>query len=249
MQAVSIGGVLLGADLPKICASLIGNTIDAIHTELSSSSVDAVDLFEWRFDLQSDQNHTAMANNLVSLKTLIKKTPLIFTLRTNREGGEVDYSDEAYHELYKAVISTGLVDAIDLEGTRPDPVLTDLIALAKTKQIKTLLSYHNFEKTPENDLLQAFADKASTLDADIIKIAVMPTSTSDVLRFMSFSQQLANTQNKPIITMSMAQLGIISRFGCVLTGSAMTFGVLKQASAPGQLPVSQLRELLKLTQI
>ncbi|MNI90534.1 3-dehydroquinate dehydratase [compost metagenome] len=52
--------------------------------------------------------------------------------------------------------------------------------------------------------------------------------------------------DRPIITMSMAGKGMISRLAGELFGSALTFGSAKKASAPGQLPVAELRGLLEL---
>ncbi len=52
--------------------------------------------------------------------------------------------------------------------------------------------------------------------------------------------------DRPIITMSMAGKGVISRLAGELFGSALTFGSAKRASAPGQVPVTELRKVLSL---
>ena len=52
--------------------------------------------------------------------------------------------------------------------------------------------------------------------------------------------------DRPYITMSMGKLGLVSRISGELTGSAVTFGSASAASAPGQLPVGELRTILSL---
>ena len=52
--------------------------------------------------------------------------------------------------------------------------------------------------------------------------------------------------DRPIITMSMAGTGLISRLCGEVFGSALTFGAVGKASAPGQMNASDLREILTL---
>ena len=52
--------------------------------------------------------------------------------------------------------------------------------------------------------------------------------------------------NRPVITMSMGAAGCISRISGEFTGSCVTFGSGAQASAPGQLPMTELQEVLEV---
>ncbi|MBK4329426.1 type I 3-dehydroquinate dehydratase, partial [Enterobacter hormaechei] len=47
-----------------------------------------------------------------------------------------------------------------------------------------------------------------------------------------------------LITMSMGKSGGVSRVTGRLFGSAMTFGTVGQASAPGQIAIAKLREVM-----
>ena len=53
--------------------------------------------------------------------------------------------------------------------------------------------------------------------------------------------------NRPIITMSMGKLGLISRLCGEVFGSALTFGCAGQASAPGQIDAKELKAVLEIT--
>lgn len=82
--------------------------------------------------------------------------------------------------------------------------------------------------------------------ADIGKLAVTPNNERDVLRLMELTRRANAFVSMPIITMSMGDLGKISRLAGGTTGSVMTFGSLSNASAPGQLPVKALKQIIQL---
>lgn len=51
--------------------------------------------------------------------------------------------------------------------------------------------------------------------------------------------------NRPIITMSMAAAGVISRLAGEVFGSCLTLVLLKRQSAPGQMGVNELKIILE----
>jgi 3-dehydroquinate dehydratase-1 len=85
------------------------------------------------------------------------------------------------------------------------------------------------------------------LDPDMVKLAVMPQSFSDVLSLMEASRNFAD-QNPmmPVISISMGEEGLLSRIAGEMTGSVITFGTEKEVSAPGQIPRKDLEEILRL---
>ncbi len=73
----------------------------------------------------------------------------------------------------------------------------------------------------------------------------MPRQVSDVLELLSATEEMLRLYTeKPLITMSMGPLGMISRLSGEAFGSAMTFGSGKKASAPGQIPAEELKKVL-----
>ena len=83
--------------------------------------------------------------------------------------------------------------------------------------------------------------------ADVVKLAVMPQTMQDVLdRLEETSYFHENYPDHPLITMSMGPQGCISRVAGEFFGSCVTFGAGEQASAPGQLPMEQLQEVLRI---
>ena len=75
----------------------------------------------------------------------------------------------------------------------------------------------------------------------------MPQSKADVLTLLSATEEMAtNFADRPIITMSMAATGLISRLCGEVFGSAATFGAVGKASAPGQMNAKDLETILSL---
>ena len=90
---------------------------------------------------------------------------------------------------------------------------------------------------------------AQSGDADIIDVQIF--SGDDVVRknidaLLDATQEMhTKYADRPIITMSMGS-GVISRLCGECLGSAATFGMIGQASAPGQIPTEQLSTVLSI---
>ena len=80
--------------------------------------------------------------------------------------------------------------------------------------------------------------------ADILKLAVMPKSAEDLLSLLRVCLTAHRQASRPVVAISMGEIGLESRVCGEAFGSAMTFGCLDQASAPGQLAAGELARLL-----
>ena len=169
------------------------------------------------------------------------------TFRTSKEGGEKAIDAEAYAELNIKAAQTGLVDLVDVEVFTGDEIVSRIIREAHAAGVKVVASNHDFDKTPDKDDIVSRLRKMQAMDADIPKIAVMPRSKRDVLTLLAATEEMATDYaDRPIITMSMAGTGVISRLCGEVFGSALTFGAAGKASAPGQMGVQDLSTVLGL---
>lgn len=247
-KTVTVKGVTIGEGAPKICVSMVGETVDQLLEEaIELSSLD-VDVIEWRVDFFDNVGSTEMLKTVLKeIRRILQNKPLLFTFRSAKEGGEKELSTVDYMELNKAIVETGQVDFIDVELFTGDDEVRSLIHIAHKKGVHVIVSNHDFTKTPSKEEIISRLCKAQDLGGDIPKIAVMPTCTRDVLTLLdatlTMKEQFAN---RPIITMSMAGKGVISRLSGEVFGSALTFGAAKKASAPGQVAVAELRQYLAL---
>ena len=92
----------------------------------------------------------------------------------------------------------------------------------------------------------ALLDYMAVHGADICKVAVMPDSRDDVVTLLDATYNMKKYAEKPIVTMSMGREGSITRLVGELSGSAITFGSLKSASAPGQVDAFKLQAMLQI---
>ena len=70
----------------------------------------------------------------------------------------------------------------------------------------------------------------------------------DVLVLLQATLEASQRVGIPLITMSMGGVGAMTRLCGWLYGSALTFAVGKSSSAPGQIPIEDLRAALKTIQ-
>lgn len=156
-------------------------------------------------------------------------------------------STEKYAELNKAVAATGNADIIDVEIFTGDDIVREMIDAIHASGAKVIASNHDFDKTPAKSDLIYRLRKMQDMGADIPKMAVMPQTKKDVLTLLSATEEMASDYaDRPIITMSMAGLGSISRIACEAFGSCLTFGSGAQASAPGQIEAEKLHQALQI---
>ena len=106
-------------------------------------------------------------------------------------------------------------------------------------------SSHDFAKTPPRAELVSRMVQMQQAGADLPKLAVMPQCRSDVLELLAATAEMAELHPEtPVITMSMGALGAVSRLAGETFGSAMTFANPGQASAPGQVSLDIVNEVL-----
>ena len=184
---------------------------------------------------------------LKELRTVLGNIPLLLTFRTKKEGGEKAIDTKEYKELNLRAAKTGYVDFIDVEIFTGDDVVREIIDGAHAAGVRVIASNHDFFKTPAKSDIIYRLRKMQDMGADIPKIAVMPQSKRDVLTLLCATEEMVTDYaDRPIITMSMAGTGVISRLCGEVFGSSMTFGAAKKASAPGQMGVNDLNTVLDL---
>ena len=247
MKPVKVKEVSLGEGQPKIIVPIVGTTKAQILAETEHLAQLDCDLAEWRIDFYEEvDNFEAVAALSKEVAHVLKEKPLLVTFRTKQEGGERAFSDEDYFAVYETLIEKGQLDLLDVELFMDHDRVQAIIGKAHDKGIKIVMCNHDFDKTPPKEEIVKRLCLMQEKDADICKIAVMPQTSADVLTLLEATNEMKEAHaDRPIVTMSMGQLGMVSRLTGETFGSAMTFGAAKQASAPGQVPVGVLRQMLE----
>lgn len=220
-----IGGVTLNR---SIVAAIGESSFDSAKRAKELGA----DILELRIDLLDSDARQALQE--------IKKTglPVIITNRMKQEGGAWKGSEE---ERIQTLISLlPAADAVDIElcaGDR-DTVVTKARDAGKT----VIISTHDFQKTPGNEVMKGIIKDSFAAGANIAKLAVMSNSLSDVLRLLDITLIAKGA----VCTIAMGEKGKFSRFVAPVYGSVLTYGYVEKATAPGQLRVDELRRILKL---
>ena len=191
------------------------------------------DLFELRLD--------RLAGVLGRVETKLPKlrAPLIITARHPNEGGSGRLSLRQRRALLNRFLAHA--DYLDVE-LRSARALQALLAIAKTKKVRRIISFHDFKSTPSARLLVVKAHNAKALRADIFKVATRTDTPTELGRLLKFITK--NRVNVRLAVMGIGRLGAISRVLLARAGSVLIYASLGPATdVEGQLSLKQLRAL------
>lgn len=215
---VKIGDLELGK---KACIAAIIDEMLTKEKLLESGSGEA-DLFEMRIDCFSQP-----IDSVIEYVKYIKDEfglPMIGTVR------ETDTNRTSRVEIFRKLLP--LVDGIDLElGTS---INDEVLSFAEGKTV--IISEHDFNKTPSCEELNSIVERSLHQGAHIVKIAAMANCREDVTRLLRYTEDCA----VPLVTISMGEIGAVSRVIAPLFGSLYTYGYLTRPVAPGQFSVKTL---------
>lgn len=192
----------------------------AEHKHLAEQGVELVEL---RLDY---------IRRAVNLRRLLadRNCPLVATCRRKVDGGRWEGTEQDRLMLLRTAIADG-ADYVDMEYD-----IAHLIPRYGNTQ--RIVSYHNFEETPDN--LEEIHHQMSKLDPDIIKIATMANNPIDNIKTL----RLCRDSEIPTTAFCMGEMGLPSRILCGRSGAPMTYATFSEdrKMAPGQLSYKQMQE-------
>ena len=170
--------------------------------------------------------------------------PILLTIRRLSEGGYFFGEEVERLAYFKSLLPA--VDAVDIELYDTQDIREQIIEHAHKQSKTVVLSYHNFRRTPSERRFSEIVEDAVTVGGDIVKIAVMAEKVEDVELLMKFTTDF-NAREILLATMSMGDLGRVTRAVNPFLGSCLTYGYVGEVpTTPGQLPVRELRAVLDL---
>lgn len=202
--------------------------------KVSVSDYRAADIVEWRADFLSADEILEMAPKFFEK---FKESKILFTLRTVREGGNIQVSEKKYLQILQEILTYNPA-YIDVEFFTHGPSFAAL----KDFRDKMVLSYHNFDEVP-SDLTNRLI-KMHEEGTAFVKVAVMPERECDVLDLLQITRDMTLEYGDHFISMAMGDLGRLSRISGYLTGSCWTFASLENSSAPGQISLKETEYIL-----
>ena len=235
---------------PAVAVPITGKTEAELCSEAAEARGEA-DLIELRADAFEGIRDTMRLLDLLSEVRGVFDGPVLFTLRSEREGGQLNVDPEEYLDILRIAISSGCIDLIDIElGTGMTAEADEygiataqmLAEEARSFGIRVVMSEHDFAGTPSRIDIYAAMERMRDSGADIAKGAYMPKSAEDVDEVLAAGLKAKENLGIPTILISMGELGQMTRTYGEVYGSAVTFACLGgRASAPGQMEARELR--------
>ncbi len=225
--------------MSKLCVSITEPDAAAVISAMKSLPPQ-VDIAEIRLD--------SMAGDYPRIKRELeiicrnRDRPVIVTKRPLEKCGHAAARDDQKRlMLLKDAADMG-AEYVDIElESLPQLSLADLSA-------RTIVSYHNFEETPED--LELIYRQCHYSGADVIKIATMATDISDSSRMLGLMQKHSGAST-PLTALCMGEEGLPTRVLAPKFRGYLSFASMtpEKNSAPGQIPWRDMLDLYRFKQI
>jgi 3-dehydroquinate dehydratase-1 len=214
-----------------------GVIVDSIDMRKLKKAVrEGADLVELRLDTLRKRDPASIVKTLGLFRSE-GAVPLVLTVRSKAEGGRYTVKDPERLELFNALIP--YVDGVDIElGSRK--ILPHVVKTAKRFKKRVIVSYHNFKKSPRPETLRTTVKRARRSGADIVKIAVRAKNRDELKRLAGLL-----LEGSDMIVIATGNYGTVSRVFFPILGSLITYGSVTRRSAPGQLPVRDIKTKLR----
>lgn len=228
----------MGDRTGKIILSLTGRDLREIENQLLAMKELDFDVVEWRADYYYNPSVFGL------IRRICPNQQLLFTVRSQEEGGLFQGSDGELKEMLMAASLEGKAELVDMELLAFYGRNREMLETLKKTGTRVILSFHDFHTTPSEEKIRNLFRSMKEAKADIGKIAVMPVTEKDVEALAEAARLAVKELDLEIIAISMGELGRKTRTDLSLTGSTMTFGALGAGSAPGQVEAVELARLL-----
>lgn len=187
------------------------------------------DVLEFRIDALDNPNFKDIQEIIEEINF-----PMITTNRISSEGGSFKGTEEERIDIL--LKCAPLVDYVDIELQSDDKYIKQIHDTGVT----TIVSYHDFHKTPEINEIMYIVEKEHKL-GDIAKVAFMPNDLDDTLKILAILSHCENT-----IAISMSDLGSYTRVMASKFDSPITFAAGTDVTAPGQIDIETMKSLLNM---
>ena len=194
--------------------------------EVIEAEEEGVDIVELRIDMVKRPDKEFF----ISFSKTVDR-PIIATCRIRAEGGFCEEAEQ--FDLLEPALE--FCDYVDIElSSKNLPKVRDV---CKDLKIKTIVSYHDFEETPQEAEMRRIIRECKDA-GDMAKVAFFAKDISDVLLLEKMTME-----NSPIISISMGEVGKISRITLPFYGSLFTYAFVGEKKAPGQFPLKELKNI------
>lgn len=212
---------------------IVGVILSRIDFQRAIRMRNPPDLFELRLD--------GLARSIKAVREGIDKlpAPCIITARHPREGSANQLSSGERCELLLTFLPRAAYVDIELRSARP---LAPVLRAARTKNIRVIISFHDFRGTPTALRLDKIARAAQSLGPDVVKIATRTDTPAQFERLLGFFERQPGGK---VVAMGIGKLGRKSRLELARRGCPLNYAHLGAPQIAGQLSIPELRQALR----
>ncbi|MDQ2824340.1 MAG: type I 3-dehydroquinate dehydratase [Verrucomicrobiota bacterium] len=188
------------------------------------------DLLELRLD------HLVKVVDELDSKISMLRIPLIITARHPAEGGANNLPMQRRRELLFRFLPRAQYVDVELRSAKG---LRSVLETAHEKNIRRIISFHDFNSTPTVRSLCTKARAAKLCDADVFKVATRTDTQTQLARLLEFITNL--DVDLALSVMGIGKLGRQSRRELIRHGSVLNYAHLGRANISAQPTLSQIR--------
>ena len=218
---------------PKICVSILPETVTEALNLIEKIETHKADFIEVRLDCFKDHEKLAEI-------TKQSKTPLIATNRSVNCQGKFVGSETQRQQILLNAAENGF-EYVDIELTTSK--LKGVVKKLHQINVKPIISFHDFDRTPNLTKLQEVLRKEVISGAEVCKIITTANRVEDNVITLNFVSKAS--RNAKIVCFSMGELGKPSRLLSPLFGAFFTIAAPEKGkeTARGQLSLQEMRRL------
>lgn len=215
-----------------ICTSIQNKNYEEILEILASPMVEMAEIRLDRCPLSEEEIEDLFGNS---------DTPLVATCRIEEAG-----SERQAEKLLRIAIEAGARFA-DLEIEAPAAMSKNFQRLCRRNGTEIIRSYHNFEETPDDEVLNMALARCFRYGADIAKIVTTCHDSEDARRIESLYsvvlEDIPSLQGR-LIAFGMGEEGRTTRIECLRRGAPFSYAALtpQEATAPGQWTAEEMQD-------
>ena len=195
-----------------------------------------VDLLEVRVDLFVDLDDPASAAIScwaeAGAELEATGTPVLVTIRLASEGGRWTRPDAERLPLFREALAAAACSWVDVEAA--SPLARAVTALARERGATSIVSHHDFARTPPRPELERIVAACRAAGADVPKVATKVNADED--RDALLALAAAHAGVACVIGMGPGEL----RVELPARGSRLAYGYLDAPTAPGQLSAAEM---------
>lgn len=215
----------------RVCVSVLPETVAEALEFVEKAENHGADFIEVRLD-------SLRKSGALSDIAGCSRVPLIATNRSSKCHGKFRGSETERKQILLNAAGNGF-EYIDIELTASE--LKDIISDAHEIGVESIVSFHDFNRTPSLPQMEEILGKEIASGADICKVVTTAKSVEDNLTVLDFVSKACKSAKT--VCFSMGESGKISRLLSPLFGGFFTFASLEKGkeTASGQLTFQEMR--------